>query len=318
MANILEIIFICGLGLIFMTSTCSAYTGIFEILDEPYIQNVSELPPSTSLKPDIQWTPSDWSDQCKRDRSPYFIFSWIDIVGYRNAVKIDGNFYINEPAKDAAIIEYKSYSCVFLPVFKLPIHNTVEVYQEGNNLFAKLTATQRMFSIYAGYYSWYNLTQTFYDHEPAPLQIDQSNEDIQVIIRERNYSILNITETEIRINTKIYDRYIVETDTGYYEKINRLWHVENTSKGVFFANESKVNIFNSDNISHAQDVIDTHGKNFTVSANGFYHSTNKTIITKEYEYSDPVAQFFNLDLIGFLLILSSFYIFIIHIKRQFI
>lgn len=294
----------------------SAYSGLFEVLDETYIKTSSELTQTQSLTPEKNWQPSNWADLCKRDKSPYFIFSWIDIVGYRNAIKVDSNFYINESPEDAAIIRYESHSCVFLPVFKLPMQNKIELFQEDNMLVAKLTSTQRMFSIYNGYYSWYNLTQTFYDYEPLPIQIQDQNEEIKVVIRERNFSIINSTDISIKINNTIYDRYLVKTDNGYYEKIHRLWCVENTSKGVNYANASDVDIFKADNISHSQNLISVNDLNFTVTANGFYHSTDKLNVTRIYEHSDPTAQFLSADLLGFLAVLSCFYGFFVFMRRQ--
>jgi len=160
-------------------------------------------------------------------------------------------------------------------------------------------------------------TATFQDIENIPVILSISNEDVQVIYRERNFTIIISTDLIININNSIFDRYTFTNVNGSFEKITRLWKVGKTEKGVYFANASNVNIFHSNNISHSRDLISISDLNFTVSASGLYQSITKVNITRINETSDPAGQFTSPDILGFLSVLSSFYIFTIYIKRRF-
>jgi hypothetical protein len=150
----------------------------------------------------------------------------------------------------------------------------------------------------------------------SPERINTS-EDVQVIFRERNFTIYNTTDIQISVNDGIYDRYTIRNKDGYFEKKNRQWRVEQTDKGIYYANESMIDIFNSDNISHAQDIISVPDMNFTVTASGLYSSTNKINITKIYEVSDPTAQFMDDNLLGFLSVLSVMGVYCVRSVRRF-
>lgn len=296
--------------------------SIFDIQNETYIENVSELPPSTDLVPDKAWQPSlDWVDKyCHRDLNPYFVYGWLDIVGFKNTTKIGNIAYINESPEEVAIVRYETNACTMAyPRYNGGWNHKLELYQEGENLVAKLTAAAIMYYRIDGHKYFDNITKVFYDYEPIPKQINKTGStDIEVTVREQNFTIINTTEISIKIDNTVYDRYLIRTSNGFYEKINRVWHVESTSKGVYFVNESIIDIFNSDNLSHIRDSVIISDLNFSVTASGFYYSTNQTNVTKISQTSDPLAQFMNLDLIGFLMVLSAFGVFIIHVKRQII
>jgi hypothetical protein len=233
----MRVIILCLLFLIPTIPTAIAEDkGIFYILDEKFIDNISELPASNNLKPDISWTPSNWGDLCRRDRSPAFIFGWIDIIGYRNMELIDGQEYINEPVKDAAIIQYQTHSCVLgLAVSKKPMINTIETYQEGEQFVAKLTAKQVMYSIdQSGYISYYNLTKTFYDYEHIPNQTTKLSGITANIVQYNNslYENIGISIANISGSNKYTIQYEDNIATYRIKKA----HVEQTAKGVYFAN----------------------------------------------------------------------------------
>jgi hypothetical protein len=233
----MRVIILCLLFLIPTIPTAIAEDkGIFYILDEKFIDNISELPASTNLKPDISWTPSNWGDLCRRDRSPAFIFGWIDIIGYRNMEQIDGQEYINEPVKDAAIIQYQTYSCVLgLAVFKLPMINTIETYQEGEQLVTKLTAKQVMYSIdQSGYINYYNLTKTFYDYEHIPKQINKLSGITANIVQYNNSLYENIGISIANISG--LNKYTIQYQDNIATYRLKKAHVEQTAKGVYFAN----------------------------------------------------------------------------------
>lgn len=324
MANILEV---AGIGVFVMLMTApilassTTGTGIFSIMDDSYIQNVSELPYSAG-------TPE------KNIQSSEHIRGWIDIVGFRDVARMDGVDYINGSPADKAIIAagtgyylssnivpgYSGSACYWC--FFDSITDTVTVEQQGNKTAAILYITLKWHETVEGSGSsqtfYYTEHATFYDYEPAPIKIENNNIDIKVIVRERNFSVINTTEISIEIDDTVYDRYLIKTDYGFFEKINRIWHVEKTTKGIYYGNETKLDIFKSGNISHSQNVIivNNNNTNFSITATGFYDSTSKTNITKVYESSDPVEQFLCGDLLGFLAVLLCFYGFYFYTLRR--
>ncbi len=291
----LFIVFICLLS----SQVVSAeYDSIFKILDEQYIENISELPYSMG-------TPE------KIIQSSGNIRGWIDVVGFRDVIHIDGIDYINSSPTDKAIIQYDAWG---ESVSVDSVTKTTAVYISGNNIVAQMNVT-----LFWHYYYSCNCNKkgcstcrknvvehaTFYDYEPVPQRRDYTNQDIKVTVRERNFTIINTTDISVEINNTIYDRYLITTNYGYFKKINRVWRVEKTLKGVYYANETKMDIFRSHNLSHTQNIIPVNNLNFNVTASGFYSSTNETNITKISQTSDPLAQFMNLDLIGFLVMFSA-------------
>lgn len=287
---------------------------IQDILDQQYIENVTQIPESINLLPDKNWQPSMdyFKENCKRKYSPYFISGYIDIVGFERSAKINGTFYIAESAEDAAIIRYETQVCALgYPRYKGGWKYDLKTYQEGNQYIAKLTATAILYYYYGANKYYDNITGVFYDSEPVPQRLDNIPQDIKVMVRQRNFTIINTTDISVEINNTIYDRYLVRTNYGYFEKINRIWHLEKTSKGVYFANETKINTFRSNNLSHTQNIIPVTDLNFNVTASGFFIPIQKVtnLITISYN-SDPVAQFMNLDLIGFLTVFFTLTFFV--------
>lgn len=279
-------------------------TGIFSILDDSYIQNVSKLPYSTGI-PD------------KNIQISGNIRGWIDITGFRNLTKKTNKYYVNANPSDLAIIQYDVWG---EKVSVDSVTKTITASVSRDNTIAKMNVVLKWH-----YYYSCNCNKNgcstcrkdviehadFYDSEVSPLQVNYNNKDIKVVVRERNFTIINSTDINIEIDDTVYDRYLIKTDHGFYEKINRIWHVEKTTKGIYYANETQLDIFKSNNISHSQNVIVLNdiNTNFSVTTNGFYGSTNKTNITKMYESSDPTEQFFCGDLFGFLAVLLCFGVF---------
>ncbi len=300
MANILEVI---GVGVFVMLSVspaASSNTGIFSILDDSYIQTVSELPYSAG-------TPD------RNIQSSGHIRGWIDIVGFRDVARMNGIDYINGSPADKAIIQYDAWGVGSACGYE--ITKNAWKYNSGDNTIAAMNVELTWYTIECSEDSCWCAAHTdqatFYDSESSPTKIMNNNIDIKCIIRERNFSIINSTDISTEIDDLAYDRYLFKTDHGFYEKINRMWHVEKTAKGVNYANETKLDIFKSENISHSQNVIvvENNNTNFSVAASGFYFSTNKTNITRVYESYDPAEQFFCGDLLGFLAVLLCFYVF---------
>jgi len=293
-----------------MPVASAAQDSIFDIMDEKYITDISELPYSSG-NPVVVWQESKYRH----------IRAWVDIVGFRNLSKNGEEYFINGDPVNMAIVQYDAKAMVSGSVQELT--PTLTITTNNNYTVASLTVYLywETMQCYDGD-CWevpHHETATFQDVEVAPKQINKTrNTNIEVTVKEQNFTIINTTEISIKIDNMVYDRYLIKTNNGFYEKVNRVWHVESTPKGIYFANESIIDIFKSDNLGHIQDSIIISDLNFNVTASGFYFSTNQTNITKISHTSDPMAQFMNRDLIGFLMILSAFCVFIVYTSRQFI
>ena len=248
--------------LFFLIPISSAQDNIFDILNEKYILSINELPESTNLQPEKVWNPSwDWiKENCKRDRSPKFVFGWIDIIGYDRSIKKDDHIYLNEPAKSAAIIQYETYACVLgHQLFKGKMINKLETYEQDGQLVAKLTATQVLYRIVEEKYYYDNETRIFYDYEPLPLQYPQVP-DSRINITEYNNSINPNTVIELSTdNSSSFINYTYKNESiKNYLKTAR---VEKTAKGVYFANVSSANIWTAgtDSFHQVNDKVIIRG-----------------------------------------------------------
>lgn len=292
-------------GLILITVNSASAIPFFD-KNDTYITSIDELPYSQGT-PNIQWQVNG------------NIHGWIDIVGFNNLSKRNGQFFINANSTELAIILYEAYGVPPGKSVLTGITTSVSVFQSGTETIAQLIIVMSYKSpIYCpnkkgkGRYicNWVNNqnSATFQDSITTP-ELINSSENIQVLFTKLNVTYYNSSYFEIKINDSIYDRYMFTNVAGHFEKINRLWHVEQTTKGIYFANESRIDIFKSDNISHAQNIISTSDLNFTITASGLYSSTNIINLTKININSDPVTQFLNPNLVGFLSILFIFCLF---------
>lgn len=206
---------------------------------------MSEMPISINMKPDKNWQPSyDYFERkCKRDFSPKFMIGWVDIIGFKNLVKVNDIMYYNPPNSGEAIIGYDTVSCVIgHRLFKGKKINEVRVEQQGDQVITILKATQVLYWIPAGgNWIYDNLTQTFSDSEIAP-QLYSNSITPSIEIIEYNNSIepkIVITVTEPNAS-KIVIRYgdAVATHT------QKAYHVEVTEKGIYYANATPLDSWN--------------------------------------------------------------------------
>src|SRR5450759_1761212 len=244
----------------------STNVTIQDILDQRYIGNISELPYSPG-NPSVQW------------QTQGHIQGWIDVIGWRNLSKQGNAYFIAGNPVQLAIVAGDAKGSPPKGIFD-SLDKSISVTQSGNNITASLHAVMKYHTIYCddnGCFvnGRFTETVTFQDNETIPTIISNQNPEIQVIFREMNFSLFNTTDLRININNSIYDRYLLTTKNGSYEQVNRMWRVEQTAKGIYFANESIVDIFHSNNVSHAQDVLKVDDLNFTVKANGLYFSIDK-------------------------------------------
>jgi hypothetical protein len=279
-----------------------AINTVDDILAQQYISNITELPYSSGI-PTVIWQKSG------------NIKGWIDIIGYKNLSRRGDSYYIFGAPTDLAIVAGDAIANLPSYAYFDRIDKSILLSQLDNNTIATLNVVLLWHTISCDKWGCYVSGRfkdvgSFQDIEQSPKNVSSNDDVIEVLYREMNFSFFNTIDVRIRINETTYDSFILTTNNGSYEKINRLWRSEKTDKGVYFANESSVNIFHSNNIGHAQDVIDVANLNFTVNAMGLYFSTNKTNTTIKSENHDPLPQFIDGTLIGFISIIGLFYLYI--------
>ncbi len=277
-----------------------AAQDIFDILDEQYITNISELPESVNLVPEKNWQPSrEWShEHCRRKYSPYYIHGWLDVVGFKNLTRINGTDYTNEESLSVAIIRYETHACTLgYPRYNGGWNYKLDTYQQGEQFVARLTATAILYYYYDGIKYYDNITKVFYDYEPLPLQYLQYTQILNPVVNitEYNNSVNPRTEIKLTLNSPAFINYTY--NNNHISNYRMVAHVENTSKGVYFANVSAANIWTNGTGSLRQmnDKVIIPGTanisydNLTIQISDIYNTnslskSNFTVIRDTYKF----------------------------------
>ena len=288
------------------------YDGIFKILDEQYIENISELPYSAG-------TPE------KIEQSSEHIRGWIDIVGFRDVVHVDGIDYINGNPADKAIIQYDAWGT---GVSVDSVTKTITVYLSGNNTVAKMDIILKWHYYYSCNCNKNGCSTcrkdvieyaTFYDYEVSP-------ETYQPLI---NTFIVDL----IQYNNSLYENIgiiipkpdsigIMNTTLKYNGStaIHRFAqaNIEKTNKSVYYANLTHVDYWKitGKNISQIVNIIFIDGnlsKNINyikITGSTLYETVS--VNSSQYNISRvefcPEKEFDNRVLIGFIGIIGIFFI----------
>lgn len=261
----------------------AAQDNIFDILDEQYIAHISDLPTSNPT-PEKNWQPPyEWvEDHCRRDRSPYFVFGFLDVVGFERMVKINGTYYLNESPSDAAIIRYETHTCAMAyPRYDGGWDYKLKTYQQDNQFVAELTATAILYYYIESNKYYDNITQVFYDYEPLPLQYNQTLNPV-INITEYNNSVNPRTEVKLTSGDGIITYYYNSDHITNYKFIA---HVEKTAKGIYFANLSSANIWTAGTGSLRQmngrviipGTANPDYQNLTIQVSSIYEIKNLSI-----------------------------------------
>ncbi len=272
---------------------------IFSVLGiEGYIHNWTELPAQENLIPDQAW------------RAGSYIDAWIDIVGWNNMTLRNGTFYI--PNNEPQIIDF-GYRITGSTV--TDVSTSVIFHKDGNYTIAVLSATIMYYTIHcnkAGCWRVYHTAyESFEDMERTPVEIVLFAPPIEIDHIVQNFTYINSSTITVSYNRNIYDRYNVTRDDDFFLKIDRLWHLEQTRKKINYANESLLNVYYTQNISHNRDRLNIADINNTsISASGFYVSTTAKNITSTYQDSDPLQQYLERNFLFFIIILFLCYKFV--------
>lgn len=271
-----------------------ASAGLFDILNENYIESINELPYSAGI-PSVEW------------QHQSHIKSWVDIVGFKNLTKENGVYFIQGDPASLAIVQYG---------FEHDIENNVDsitgsllLSQSDNNLIASLTVVLKWHVwCYSKTSSWIcgrlTETKTFQDTEVIPDQFDKHPNPTVNIIEYNNTIEPKISITVIEPNaSKIFIQYRNKSIT---ERL-KLYHVESTAKGVYYANISTIESWDVQGISRFgnsalinTNISDMNYSQLNITVMDIYGTVKAdTFNIKQITY-EPNKIVFNALLFGFM------------------
>jgi hypothetical protein len=202
-----------------------AGAGLFDILQEQYIADISELPYSPG-NPSVSWQESG------------NIKGWIDITGFRNLSRDGEKYHILGDPSSLAIVAGDATGNP--PGIFDSLDKSISLTQSGNNLIASLHVVLKWHTIYCddkGCFinGRFTDTATFQDIEVIPDQFDNILSP-RVNITEYNNTIepkisISITGINSSCISFIYGNKSLTHSSKSY-------HVEKTEKGIYYANAS--------------------------------------------------------------------------------
>jgi hypothetical protein len=278
-------------------------SDIFDILDEKYIIDISELP-SSSGNPEINW------------QKQGHIEAWVDIIGFKNLTKENGVYFINRDPASLAIVQYDSKGKVSGVIDS--ITNSLSLSTIEGNLIASLTVVLKWHVICCNKDGcWvcgrYTETKTFQDTEFSPEQCP--NIAYTTNITEYNNSVN--PRTVIGLTT--YNSYINYTykneSIKNYLKTAR---VEQTSKGIYFANLSSANIWTEgigsfhqmDDKAIIRGTADPDYDNLSITVSNIYETkrvSNYSIVRDTYKFERSFSGLYITLIIIFGILIGTLY-----------
>jgi hypothetical protein len=293
-------------------TTAAENTGIFAILDEKFINNISELPY-------LAGTPD------KNLQSSNDIHGWIDITGFRGMIRDNGIDYTYDLPERAAIVQYEASGNP--PGYVDDISKKLRVYQKGNYTIAVLDVVMKWSKVFCDKNGcWtvsYRNTASFQDSEVSPKIYTPISDSFKVNLIQFNTSAFE--NIDILISTPV-GLTNVKIEYGNKNASHQLAfaHVEQTVKGVYFANISHVDIWETQGQGigrmGGRIILDGNLSKMNLSAlkitgSNLYESitadTNKFNLsreefTPEKDVQNPVLLFFIGTLLTFIFALNYF------------
>ncbi len=199
-----------------------AAAGLFDILDEQYISDISQLPYSGGL-PD-----NNIQEQGN-------IRGWIDIVGFRNLSKEgDKYFILGDPASSAIV---QSNAQGMQPGYQDSITKDLSFSQSGSDLIAVMNVKLRWHTTQCDKDRCWNIyhdeTAAFQDIEQIP---EQYNKVLNPAVNITEYN--NDIEPKISIQITNASGISLKYGNKSLTHSSKSYHVEQTAKGIFYANIS--------------------------------------------------------------------------------
>lgn len=234
-------------------------SSIFDILGDRYITDISELPYNSGV-PDMQWQTSG------------SINAWIDVVGFRNLSKEDNKYFIFGDPANLAIIQsgIRASVCDECTVTSFTKTQTVSI--SNNNIIASLHVVLEYYITTTSCSSsssstpssaseadeegededeeeetcttstsYYSESATFTDTEIIPDQYDKTIPDLKINVTEYNNTINPRTVLDLPTKNLTYINYVYNDE--YIQNYRKTARVEQTEKGIYFANLTTVNFW---------------------------------------------------------------------------
>jgi len=215
------------LVILMLPSTVSS--GLFDILDEEYIDDINDLPFSEGT-PVISWV------DCPCNIDYRWGKAWIDITGFEDMVKINGSFYVADNPVNHVIVKYGYEKLRGTTVKWEP---TLRTYQSGDNVIAELTLKRRWSEMFCGesscYPVYFSASMTISDSEQAPLIYQPAHNGSVYITEYDNQLEPKIVITVIEPNAS---KIVVKYNESFVTHFNKVYHVERTPTGIYFANST--------------------------------------------------------------------------------
>lgn len=222
---------VLGLLMIMTTSVHAApeYTGLFSILDEHYAEDVSGLPESSDLKPDMNI-----------QRSGH-IEGWIDVVGFSMMVREEGIDYVQGDPAAYAIVQNDARGVFQCSICDFYITKNVRTYVSGSNTIAVLDVKMTWYEKVCGEGGCYCIPHieyaSFSDVEKSPEMYPALIEP-EVIITQYNNSVYE--NIGIRILGDDYTKISFNHDDKQTVRSFKILHAEETPKGVIYGNVTEL------------------------------------------------------------------------------
>jgi hypothetical protein len=237
--------------------------GIFAILDEKFIDNISELPQSNPTA------------EINIQQSDGHLAGWIDIVGYRDMSLENNISYVpGNPAEYAIVLgeaglfdgerlmtpsEASGSDLKFDSITK-----SISVEQKGNMTVARLHAVLEYHTMCRDEHGSYVCSRKteekdFYDSEQSP-EIYQSLQNISVNITQYNNSLYENIGISI-VNISGLNKYTIQYEDNIATYRLKKAHIEQTAKGIYFANVTSAEFLDlkGKNISRYGNIILLNG-----------------------------------------------------------
>ncbi len=283
----MRVIFLCFLFLI--PTSLAADKGIFNILDEKFIDNISELPESSPV-PEINIQQSDG-----------YLAAWIDIAGYRDMSRENNISYVpGNPAEYAIVLDEAGIfdgKRLLTPseasgaALKFDsITKSITTEQRGNMTVARLHAVLKYHRICSDEHGSYVCSRTteekdFYDSEQSPKTYPTLH-NISLHVTQYNNSLYENIGIQL-INISGLNTYTVQYEDNIASYRKKKAHVEQTAKGVYFANVTPAEIieFKGRNISRYGSIILLNGNLSKVNPGGIRITGSNLYETKTIDAS---------------------------------
>lgn len=214
-----------------MLPQIASASSIFDILNEPYIDDINELPYSDG-HPSINLQKSA------------IISGWVDIVGFRNLSKDNTTYYIYGNPIDLAIVQSD---------VQVSLKHGVVDHVDKNVTFTEsqgILTAQLKVKLY-----WYDLScsksgctriehfseELFQDSEIIPQQAESIPQTPIELTEYRNPIEPKVT---LWINQQNLSKITVNYNGSSISHKSVMYHVEQTDKGIYYANKTKIDYWN--------------------------------------------------------------------------